>query len=121
MVMNSSATSYVAATFHPTIGQRAHPSLSNTATPKLGMIPQGIRVNIGLHIAKVYKQQTNTVGIYQVIKELDKVNAKLVTTTLSFSSIPSLHIPLTIVRRPTTVYCNNTNPSQPCEESKTIG
>jgi len=37
------ATNYVAATFHPTIGQCAHQSLSNTATPELGMIPQGIR------------------------------------------------------------------------------
>ena len=49
------ATSYVAATFHPTIGHRAHKSLSNTATPELGMIPQGIRVKAGLHIAKVHK------------------------------------------------------------------
>ena len=49
------ATSYVVATFHPTIGQRAHQSLSNTATPELGMIPQGIRVKVGLHIAKVHK------------------------------------------------------------------
>ena len=32
------ATIYVAATFHPTIGQCAHQSLSNTATPELGMI-----------------------------------------------------------------------------------
>ena len=52
---NSPANSYVVATFHPTIGQRAHQSLSNTATPKLGMIPQGLRVNAGLHIAKVHK------------------------------------------------------------------
>ena len=39
LLKNSPATSYVAATFHPTIGQRAHQSLSNTATPELGMIP----------------------------------------------------------------------------------
>ena len=32
------ATSYVAATFHPTIGQCAPYSLSITATPELGMI-----------------------------------------------------------------------------------
>ena len=51
--MKNPATSYVATTFHPTIGQRAHQSLSNTATPELGMIPQGLRVNAGLHIAKV--------------------------------------------------------------------
>ena len=49
---NSPATSYVAATFHPTIGQRAHESLRNTATPELGMIPPRIRVNAGLHIAE---------------------------------------------------------------------
>ena len=45
---NSPATSYVAATFHPTIGQCAHPSLSSTATPELGMIPSRIRVNCRL-------------------------------------------------------------------------
>ena len=39
LMKNSPATSYVAATFHPTIGQRAHQSLSNAATPELGMIP----------------------------------------------------------------------------------
>ena len=53
LMKNLSATSYAAAMFHPTIGQRAHQSLSNTATPKLGMIPQGIRVNASLHIAKI--------------------------------------------------------------------
>ena len=54
------------------------------------MIPQGIRVNAGLHIAKVHKQQTNIVGIYKVIQELGKANAKLVATTPVFTSIPSL-------------------------------
>ena len=53
-------TSYVAATFHPTIGQCAHQSLKNTATPKLGMIPQGIRVETGLHTAKVHKSAKPT-------------------------------------------------------------
>ena len=33
------ATSYVTTTFHPTIGQCAHQSLSITTTPNLGMIP----------------------------------------------------------------------------------
>ena len=32
------ATRYIAATFHPTIGHCAHQSLSNTATPELGII-----------------------------------------------------------------------------------
>ena len=48
LAKNSSATSYVAATFHPTIGQRAHQSFSNAATPVLGMIPPRIRVNYKL-------------------------------------------------------------------------
>ena len=43
LVRTRPATSYVVAMFHPTIGQRAHQSLSNTATPELGMIPQEIR------------------------------------------------------------------------------
>ena len=48
-------SSYVAAMFHPTIGQHAHQSLNNTAITKLGMIPQGIRVKEGLHIDKIHK------------------------------------------------------------------
>ena len=56
-------TSYVVATFHPTIGQCAPQSLSNNATPELGMIPQGISVKVGLDITKVtQKNQVNTVG-----------------------------------------------------------
>ena len=56
LVRTHPATGYVVAKFHPTIYQHAHQSLSNTATPELGMIPQGIRVNAGLHIAKVHNQ-----------------------------------------------------------------
>ena len=48
LMKNSPATSYVAATFHPTIGQLAHQSLIHAATPELGMIPQGLRVNCRL-------------------------------------------------------------------------
>ena len=55
LIRTRPATSYIASTFHPTIGQRAHQSLSNAATPELGMIPQGIRVKESLHIAKVHK------------------------------------------------------------------
>ena len=62
---NSTATSYVAATFHPTIGQRAHQSLSNTATPELGMIPPRIRVNAGLHIARGHKSENQHSWVYQ--------------------------------------------------------
>ena len=36
-----STISYVPAMFHPTISQCAHQSLNITATPELGMIPQG--------------------------------------------------------------------------------
>ena len=69
-----STTSYVAATFHPTIGQRAHQSLSNAATPELGMILQGIRELAGLHIARIHKntQPSQPSWVYQAIKELMK-------------------------------------------------
>ena len=47
------ATSYVVATIHPTIGESAHQSLNNTATPKLGMIPTRNKGTLaGSHIAK---------------------------------------------------------------------
>ena len=36
-------TSYVAAMFHPIVGQCTHHSLNNTATPELCMIPKGSR------------------------------------------------------------------------------
>ena len=45
LVRTHPTTSYVAAMFHPNIGQRAHQYLSNTATPELGMIPQGVWEN----------------------------------------------------------------------------
>ena len=60
LMKNSPATSYVATTFHPTIGHRAHQSLRNTAISKMGMIPQAIRVKTGLHIAKVHKSTKPT-------------------------------------------------------------
>ena len=44
LIRTHPATSCNAATFHLTIGYRAHQSLSKTATPELGMIPQGIKV-----------------------------------------------------------------------------
>ena len=54
--------------FHPTIGQHANRSLSNTATPELGMIPQGVRVKAGLHIEKVHKiSQADTVAFNMFI------------------------------------------------------
>ena len=54
------ATSYVATMFHPTIGQRAHQSLSNTATPKLGMVSPRNKEQAGLHIAKVHRSAKPT-------------------------------------------------------------
>ena len=65
--MKNLVTSYVAATFHPTIGQRAHQSLSNAATPELGMIPPRIRVNAGLHIAEGHNHSNQHRWVYQAI------------------------------------------------------
>ena len=45
--------SYVVATFHPTIGQRAHQYLSTISTPDLGMIPTRNKGTLAdSHIAK---------------------------------------------------------------------
>ena len=64
LMKNSPATSYVAATFHPTIGQCAHQYLSNAANPELGMIPLRIRVNAGLHIARGHKLANQHSWVY---------------------------------------------------------
>ena len=64
-----STTSYIAATFHPTIGQCAHQSLSNNATPKLGMIPTRNKGTLaGSHISKDISKfiQANTIGFIKL-------------------------------------------------------
>ena len=65
LVITCPATNYIAATFHPTIVHHAHQSLSNTATPELGMIPQGLKGNTGLHIAKGPNQSNQHSWVYQ--------------------------------------------------------
>ena len=63
------ATSYVAAMFHPTIGQCAHQSLSNTATPELGMISSRNKGTLAdSYIAKgaIKLSQANTVGFIRL-------------------------------------------------------
>ena len=85
LMKNSPATSYVAATFHPTIGLRAHQFLSNAATPEPGMILQGIRELAGLHIARIHKntQPSQQSWVYQAIKEWRRKIAKLVSSLQS--------------------------------------
>ena len=96
LLMKNPATSYVAATFHPTIGQRAHQSLSNAATPELGMIPPRIRVKAGLHIARGHNQPNQHRWVTR----------------------PSTIDQASTVRRPTTTYHSNTIPSQHREGGK---
>ena len=62
-------TSCIVATFHPTIGQCAHQSLSNTATLELGMIPTRSKGKLaGSHIAKCISKfsQANTVEFIRI-------------------------------------------------------
>ena len=78
------ATIYVAATFHPTIGQCSHQSLSNTATPELGMIPTRNKGTlVDSHIAKdITRTQPSQHGwVYQATKELERLTAKPVSST----------------------------------------
>ena len=67
--------------FHPTIGQSAHQSLNNTATPELGMIPQGIRGNLARScVAKDTQQyiaKPTKLGL-SGYRELETLAAKLV-------------------------------------------
>ena len=80
-----SATSYVATTFHPTIGQRAPQSISNAATPEPGMILQGIRELAGLHIARDIQNAAKPTQLglsgHQGVRE--RLNAKLVSSLQS--------------------------------------
>ena len=65
------ATSYVAATFHPTIGQCAHQSLSTTATHNPSMIPIRNKGTLAdSHIAKDTTKfsQANIVGFIRLQK-----------------------------------------------------
>ena len=78
------ATSYVASTFHPTIGQCAHQYLCNTTTPELGMISPRNKEQAGLHIAKDTQiSQANTVGFIRPSRSWEKLNAKLVGSSNS--------------------------------------
>ena len=64
-----STTSHVTATFHPTIGQCTHQSLSNTATPELGMISSRNKGTLAdSYIAKGATKliQDNTVGFIKM-------------------------------------------------------
>ena len=78
-------TSYVAGTFHPTIGQWAHQSLSTTATPELGMIPTRNKGTLaGSHIAKdisKFSQAKTTFGFIKLPRRWEAWTAKLVSST----------------------------------------
>ena len=78
------ATNYVATTFHPTIGQWAHQSLSGTATPEMGMIPtRNMETLEDSHITKdtTKTQPSQHSWVYQAAKELERMTAKLVSST----------------------------------------
>ena len=65
------ATNYVTATFHPTIGQCAHQSLSDTATPELGMISSRNKGTlVESYIAKVQQHSAKPTQLgYQDVRE----------------------------------------------------
>ena len=62
-------TSYVIATFLPTIGQCTHQSLSSTATPELGLISTRNKGTLAdSHVAKdtTKLNQANTIGFIRL-------------------------------------------------------
>ena len=63
------ATHYVASTFHPTIGECAHQSLRNIATPELGMISsrnKGTLADSYISKGATKLDQANTVGFIRL-------------------------------------------------------
>ena len=80
-------TSYVAATFHPTIEKCAHESLENTATPELAMIPTRNKgTTTGSHIAKDVLKSSQAKTTFGFIRLLGRWNGwidKLVSSTTS--------------------------------------
>ena len=82
-------TSYVAATFHPTIGQCAHQSLNGTTTPELGMVPTRNKGTLAYsHIAKdtTKTQPSQQSWVYRAAKELERLTDKLVSSTTELST-----------------------------------
>jgi len=93
--MSCPATSYVAAMFHPTIGQCACQSLSTTATPELGMIPTRSKGTLaGSHIAKdisKFSQAKTSFGFIRLQRRWKAWTAKLVSlTTELWTPAPNL-------------------------------
>ena len=89
------ATNYVSATFHPTIGQCAHQSLSNIATPKLGMIPtrnKGTTTcsHISKDISKSIQAKT-TFGFIRLLSRWRGWIAKPVSSTVELQT-PALDL-----------------------------
>ena len=63
------ATSYIIATFHPTIGQCTHQYLSDIASPELGMISyrnKGTLANSYIAKGAITLNQANTVGFIRM-------------------------------------------------------
>ena len=87
------ATSYIATTFHPTIGQCAHKSLSTPATPEMGMISTRNWGTTSSHITKHIKTQPSqsTVGFIRLLRQWKGRIAKLVSSTTELWT-PSLDL-----------------------------
>ena len=70
--------------FHPTIGQCARQSLSNIATPELGMIPTKKKgTTPDSHLAKdtTKTQPIQHSWVYQDTNEMERLSAELVSST----------------------------------------
>ena len=80
------ANSYVAAMFHPTIGQCAHQPISSTATLELGMIPTRNKgTTTGSHIAKAitkFSQAKTKFGFIRLLRSWKGWTTKLVSSTI---------------------------------------
>ena len=100
--MKNLATSYVAATLHPTIGHRAHKSLSNPATHELGMIPPRIRFNAALHIVEGHNQPNQHRWVYQAFNNRPSQHSPKTNHCIPAAK-QSLHSPVKKAKQPVTI------------------
>ena len=89
MKEDCSATSYVTATFHSTIGQCAHQSLSTTDTLELGMIPQGTKEQQGHTHSQIHIKPNHAKNTFGFIRLLGK-QANSIRVPWTYSAKPTI-------------------------------
>ena len=101
LIITCPATNYVAATFHPTIGQCAHQYLSNASTPNMGMIPTWNKgTTSSSHIAKYtskFSQAKTKFGFIRLLRSWKDWTTKIVRCCASLAMCEPVGFPLPLL------------------------